>query len=331
MFQVNGLFEKMKDLTTVQKSLLNTLSHIEAPYEYLFRLYGSLARAHVGADTGLIRALVESHEPLSVEQLSKELKISPDRLGRILQFLASTSMVKKSGKRLLSADKMTETPTSPSLNSGIYLLFDIHDRTFQALPSFLSSHKYQEPQLQAYMQDAMKLHQSEGDWLSVSPIDDVLASPTQDPSRVLFVDIGGGMGHQCMRFREQYPDLLGCVVLQDITQCIARVPKPIPHDIETISHSFYDAQTIKDAKFYYLRNVLHGLPHAYCIRVLKNLIPAMDEGSRLLVVDVVLPDEGVSRQAAQLDFIMMASITGKKRTGEQWLGILVDMNQNRYF
>ena len=77
-----------------------------------------------------------------------------------------------------------------------------------------------------------------------------------------------------------------------------------------------------DAKFYYLRNVLHGLPDAYCVSVLKNLIPAMGEGSRLLVDDVVLPDEGVSRQAAQLDFIMMASIAGKKRTREQWLGIL---------
>lgn len=77
-----------------------------------------------------------------------------------------------------------------------------------------------------------------------------------------------------------------------------------------------------DAKFYYLRNVLHGLPDAYCGRVLKNLISAMDEGSRLLIDDVVLPDEGVSRQAAQLDFIMMASIAGKKKTREQWLGIL---------
>ena len=95
------------------------------------------------------------------------------------------------------------------------------------------------------MQDAMKLHQSEGNWLSVFPIDELLASPAQDPSRVLFVDIGGGMGHQCMRFREQYPDLPGRVVLQDIPQSIARVPKPMPHGIEAMPHSFDDAQPIK--------------------------------------------------------------------------------------
>lgn len=97
------------------------------------------------------------------------------------------------------------------------------------------------------MQDAMKLHQPEGDWLSVFPADEIVGNQqtAPDPARVLFVDIGGGMGQQCIRFRERYPDLAGRVILQDIPQTINRVPKPMPNGIEAVPHSFEDPQPIK--------------------------------------------------------------------------------------
>ncbi|EKG13728.1 O-methyltransferase family 2 [Macrophomina phaseolina MS6] len=182
-------------------------------------------------------------------------------------------MVAETGTGLFSAHKITEELASTSLDSGVHLLFDIHDRTFQALPDFLAEHRYQEvndirntvfqkafdtnlsiyeylvhhPQLQAHMQDAMKLHQPEGDWLSVFPADEIVGNQqtAPDPARVLFVDIGGGMGQQCIRFRERYPDLAGRVILQDIPQTINRVPKPMPNGIEAVPHSFEDPQPIK--------------------------------------------------------------------------------------
>lgn len=78
----------------------------------------------------------------------------------------------------------------------------------------------------------------------------------------------------------------------------------------------------KDSKFYYLRNVLHGLPNDHCVEVLKKVVPAMAEDSRLIIDDIVVPDQGACRQACQLDFIMMASIAGKKRTRAEWYQIL---------
>lgn len=77
-----------------------------------------------------------------------------------------------------------------------------------------------------------------------------------------------------------------------------------------------------DAKFYYLRNVLHGLPNDHCIEVLKKIVPAMAKDSLLVIDDIVVPDKGACRQACQLDFIMMASIAGKKRTRTEWYEIL---------
>lgn len=97
------------------------------------------------------------------------------------------------------------------------------------------------------MQDAMKLQPPGGDWLSVFPVDDepVKTDTSSDPERVLFVDIGGGMGQQCMRLRERFPDAPGRVILQDMPITIGRVPKPMPHGIEAIPHDIDDVQPIK--------------------------------------------------------------------------------------
>ena len=44
----------------------------------------------------------------------------------------------------------------------------------------------------------------------------------------------------------------------------------------------------------------------------------MDETSRILIDDMVLPDTGVHWQAAQIDLTMMAALGSVERTREQW-------------
>ena len=72
------------------------------------------------------------------------------------------------------------------------------------------------------------------------------------------------------------------------------------------------------AKFYYMRNILHDYPDDVCIRILKILILAMDEHSRILIDEMVLPDSGVHWQATQIDLTMMAALGSMERTLEQW-------------
>lgn len=96
------------------------------------------------------------------------------------------------------------------------------------------------------MQDAMKLQPPDGDWLAALPVDDEVAKwQSADPERVLFVDIGGGMGHQCLRLRERYPDAPGRVIVQDMPITIGRIPKPMPHGVEAMAHTFDDPQPVK--------------------------------------------------------------------------------------
>ena len=56
--------------------------------------------------------------------------------------------------------------------------------------------------------------------------------------------------------------------------------------------------------------------------ILKNLIPALDNDSRILIDEVVLPDQGVPWQATGMDLTMMACLGALERTREQWNTLL---------
>lgn len=52
-------------------------------------------------------------------------------------------------------------------------------------------------------------------WLSVYPVREETKS-LSDPHRPLYVNAGGGIGHQCAQFRAKYADIPGRVINQDL-------------------------------------------------------------------------------------------------------------------
>lgn len=151
-------------------------------------------------------------------------------------------------------------------------------------------------------------------WLSVYPIAE--ESKGWDPDEVLFVNIGGGIGHQCAQFKANYPDVPGRVVLQDLSHSIAHaLPTP---GVENMVHDFFQPQPIKGAKFYFLRGVLHNHPDERVKLILQNTKAAMGKDSVLLIDEMVLPDTGVSPHVAAIDITMMCSSGSRERTKSQW-------------
>jgi len=66
-----------------------------------------------------------------------------------------------------------------------------------------------------------------------------------DPERVLYVNVGGGIGHQCAEFRNKYPasQIPGRVVLQDLPATIERA---LPTEgVENMAHDFFQPQPVK--------------------------------------------------------------------------------------
>jgi demethylsterigmatocystin 6-O-methyltransferase len=72
------------------------------------------------------------------------------------------------------------------------------------------------------------------------------------------------------------------------------------------------------AKFYYLRYVLHDWPDEKCRSILKTIVNAMDDDSIILIDEMVLPDQGVNWQVAQIDLTMLVAHAAMERTETQW-------------
>lgn len=142
-----------------------------------------------------------------------------------------------------------------------------------------------------------------------------------DASKPLLIDIGGGLGHDLMAFKANYPNILGRLILQDLPMVIDNI-KEIGPGLETMQYDFFSPQPIKGARAYYLRNILHDWPDKNARQILRNILPAMTKESILLINEGFLPEVNVALYPAQLDLSMMALYAGLERTQKQWIELL---------
>ena len=155
-------------------------------------------------------------------------------------------------------------------------------------------------------------------WFNVYPME--LCSLTMTQDQPLFVDVGGGLGHQAIRLVERFPKLEGRVIVQDIQSDTAS----LHHEkVEFMQHDFFEPQPIKGtlhlsifvvmtaiswytgAKTYYLRHVIHNWSNDKAILILQRLKEAMVPNSVILIDEMILPDVGAHLYATQVDIMMM--------------------------
>lgn len=72
-----------------------------------------------------------------------------------------------------------------------------------------------------------------------------------------------------------------------------------------------------------MRNILHDWPDAKCKDILQHIANAMIKGySKLIINELVIPDQGATIIAAQLDLTMMAVLAAMERTESHWHELL---------
>ena len=98
-------------------------------------------------------------------------------------------------------------------------------------------------------------------------------------------------------------------------------------------HNFMEPQPVQGADVYLLRMILHDWPDNEAAKILQQIVPAMTkEGSRLLIMDTVLPAPGsvpvsVERLVRVRDLTMMQAFNSRERDLDDWKALLatVDM------
>ncbi|KAK0641670.1 O-methyltransferase-domain-containing protein [Cercophora newfieldiana] len=154
------------------------------------------------------------------------------------------------------------------------------------------------------------------------PMDGVLAAAKANPSRPIWVDVGGGDGHTVKIFRSTYGLPAEQCIIQDLPEVItaaqsaaASSPSDELTGVKFIPMDFHRDAPVPGARAYYLRHILRDYSDPTAVNILKNLKKGLTEAdSRILIAEQVIEDQPPA-YAAFKDFAMLA-IGGKERTVE---------------
>ena len=88
-------------------------------------------------------------------------------------------------------------------------------------------------------------------------------------------------------------------------------------------HDFFKPQPVSGADVYFFRWIFHNWSDKYCIQILRNLIPALKRGARVIISDAVLPEPGeipkkLESQMRSFDLAMSAIQNAKERDLSDW-------------
>ncbi|KAF7595501.1 hypothetical protein BBP40_005837 [Aspergillus hancockii] len=332
-----------KSLVTALREMSISLEDADDTLERIAVAPLELDGAKMGTDLRVFQLLSSSDSPHHLDKLAKITGADPHLLGRVMRYLSSMKMIRQLGPDTFTANNVTRALSSPKGENLVEAHYQLITPVFYELPKFLKKTGYADPatssrlafhdaknwdggvfeRINAFPEEGalfdkyMQFQQNNvTNWANIFSLVDGKASPDE----VLFVDVGGGIGHQCARLRAHYPDLQGRVVVQDVERVIdAAVPI---EGVEKMAHNIFDPQPIKGAKFYYLRTVLHDWPDHKCQEILQNIMAAMNSDSTILIDEYILPDTDAHWHATSADMLMLAALGAQERTLGLWQQLL---------
>lgn len=116
----------------------------------------------------------------------------------------------------------------------------------------------------------------------------VVSSASGDDAAVV-VDVGGSRGDFAFALTERYPSLR--VVVQDIPDVVEQGRGNLANraesspNVEFQAHDFFGPQPVQGADAYFLRMVLHDWPDEFCLKIIRNIVPALKPGARVIIND----------------------------------------------
>lgn len=110
-----------------------------------------------------------------------------------------------------------------------------------------------------------------------------------------------------------------------VSQAEAHPPPALEGRFRFEAHDFFTPQPIKDADVYFFRRIFHDWPDHVCLDILKNLVPSMRMGSRVILDETILFSPGdrhvdmfEERTGRMLDMQMLVAMNARERTLEDW-------------
>lgn len=131
-------------------------------------------------------------------------------------------------------------------------------------------------------------------------------------------DIGGGRSHLLSAVLDAVPTATG--ILFDLPGLISSLDPPPPRLLHHAGDFFVDPLPTADA--YILMEVLHDWADGEATAILRAVRRAARAGATVLIVEAIIPDDGLDPRVHTLDVIMLAVTGGRERTVQELSSLL---------
>ncbi|MCU1373697.1 MAG: O-methyltransferase [Actinomycetia bacterium] len=269
--------------------------------------------------------------PLTLEELAERTGTQPAALARLLRAIAGLGVVESDGDRWAlgpAGDLLLDGPgtlyglavshTTEMLRAWVDLDRAIRsgDPSFDdayGMPYFtyLATRPERSDQFNAAMAAIME-H-------AIAPLLALDWSATDS-----VIDVGGGTGALLAGLLARQPHLRGTVFDQPhVTErtCAALAGSPLADRLDAAGGDMFD-EIPSGADTYVLAQVLHDWEDEDALRILAAIRRVIPPGGRLVLLELVLADDGRDHLANWVDLHMLAVIGGRERTEPAWRALL---------
>ncbi|MFC6085387.1 methyltransferase [Sphaerisporangium aureirubrum] len=273
--------------------------------------------------------------PLTVAELAARCDAHAPSLGRLMRTMASVGLVETVGEdryALTETGALLRTDTPFSLHSGV--LFNTDPTMAPALAGLTSTVRSGRSNwvetkgvLYDYMASDPDLLALFNDFMTnrAVPMAAGVAERYDFSGVRTLVDVGGGRGHFTAAILRANPEIRG--TLLELAQVLPAAREALESwDLgdrcELVAGDFFDAVP-PGADAYLLGSVVHNWDDAAALHILGSVREAMPEDGRLLLVEIVLPDDDQPHFGKDLDIRMLCIFgQGRERSRSEYTVLL---------
>ncbi|MFD0690585.1 methyltransferase [Actinomadura fibrosa] len=297
-------------------------------------IYGQWRFAVLTAVVDLSLADLLAGGPLTVPELAERAGFHEPELGRLLRTAAAIGLVRTTAPgtyALTPAGEALRADAPDSMRSNVVvqtnpvllgamgdLATAVHTGRTAFAARYRSTYGYLEEDAELRREfDAFMATRSKGIAHATADAYDFTGIGT-------LADVGGGNGSIVATVLRANPELRG--ILFDLPSAVPSAREHLAAEgvadrCEVVAGDFFSDVPKADA--YLLSNIVHNWGDEDAVRILANVRSAMPDGGRVLLLDMLLPDDDRPHVGKYLDMRMMALFDGGRERGrDEYLGLL---------
>ena len=276
---------------------------------------------------------IVGERPVPIEEIATRVGAEPSALLRVMRLLASLGVFSEAAPGAFVATPLSDGLREDRPYSIRYMAMQQGTPAYLAASQMLECVRTGEPAAESvlglplfeYLAQDPERSEIFNRAMAGGARGSVAAAMEYDWSQAsVVVDIGGGSGSLLSAVLAANPHLRGVVF--DLPQ-VALQARPVieaaglSDRCEIVGGDFF-ADALPGADVYVLARILHDWNDEKALAILANCRRSIADGSRLCVLEQVLPEGDEPGYGRLMDLIMLVMLGGKERTAPEWRELL---------